>query len=47
VGSAATVTALECVPFQETVDPLGVLAKMEGSSGAWCVHMEDNKVEYC
>lgn len=38
---------LESVPFQETVDPLWVLSKLLVSSGAHCVHTEDNEVEYC
>jgi hypothetical protein len=38
---------LESIPFQENVDPFGVLAKMLTSSGARCVHTEDNEVEYC
>jgi hypothetical protein len=38
---------LKSVPFQETVDSFGVLAKMEASSGARCMHTEDNEVEYC
>jgi hypothetical protein len=39
--------ALTSTPFQENVDPCGVLAKMEASPGAQCVHTEDNEVEYC
>ncbi|KAF8224262.1 hypothetical protein L208DRAFT_1312446, partial [Tricholoma matsutake] len=38
---------LESVPFQENVDPSGLLAKMLTSSGAQCTHTEDNEVEYC
>ncbi|KAF8240169.1 hypothetical protein L208DRAFT_1234889, partial [Tricholoma matsutake] len=38
---------LESVPFQENVDPSGVLAKMLALSGARCVHTNDNEVEYC
>jgi hypothetical protein len=40
-------SALTSAPFQENVDPCGVLAKMEASPGARCVHTEDNEVEYC
>jgi hypothetical protein len=40
-------SALMSAPFQENVDPCGVLAKMEASPGAWCMHTEDNEVEYC
>ncbi|KAF8240525.1 hypothetical protein L208DRAFT_1227127, partial [Tricholoma matsutake] len=39
--------ALASLPFQENVDPCSVLAKMEVSPGARCVHTEDNEVEYC
>ncbi|KAF8234092.1 hypothetical protein L208DRAFT_1551434, partial [Tricholoma matsutake] len=35
---------LESIPFQENVDPSGLLAKMLASSGARCTHTEDNKV---
>ncbi|KAF8240200.1 hypothetical protein L208DRAFT_1234455 [Tricholoma matsutake] len=38
--------ALVSSPFQENVNPCGVLAKMEASPGAQCVHTEDNEVEY-
>ncbi|KAF8239821.1 hypothetical protein L208DRAFT_1236059 [Tricholoma matsutake] len=38
---------LESVPFQENVDPSGLLAEMLTSLGARCMHAEDNEVEYC
>ncbi|KAF8228455.1 hypothetical protein L208DRAFT_1291452 [Tricholoma matsutake] len=39
--------ALASLPFQENVDPCGILAKMEASPGARCVPTEDNEVKYC
>ncbi|KAF8229908.1 hypothetical protein L208DRAFT_1478655, partial [Tricholoma matsutake] len=37
---------LESIPFQENVDPSGLLTKMLASSGARCTHTEDNEVEF-
>ena len=38
---------LESVPFQDSIDPHGVLAKISTIVGAHVVHTEDNEVEYC
>ncbi|KAF8230826.1 hypothetical protein L208DRAFT_1279824 [Tricholoma matsutake] len=38
---------LESIPFQENIDPHGVLAKMLAAPGVQCIHTEENEVEYC
>ncbi|KAF8231810.1 hypothetical protein L208DRAFT_1467313, partial [Tricholoma matsutake] len=37
---------LESIPFQENIDPSGLLTKMLASLGAQCTHTEDNEVEF-